>query len=292
MAGGTEPSSDQSGSFRWWYLPSWLGLDAPSVVLTWTWAVSRNFESILQFRPAAAMFLVVWSIYLLDRLIDVARCSDWQQTTGRLRFGRQYRPLFLACFGVCMIGIVAFLIAGLPTDVIRRAAYVALGLTVHFLLFVVPVFIREKLPGKEFGVGLFFALGALACLGYKPGMLPLLISIALLVAFNCLVIAAKDAESDRANDPGGASRWWRTMKRDLFWCGIGMMIAFDLAAIFAPETRFYISVATAFLGLTALHRCSQKFSGDAVRAFADFALFTPVVVIGLGVGGWQAAESS
>jgi hypothetical protein len=281
MIGETELSCDRISSFRWWYLPSWLGLDAPSVVLTWTWAISQNSELILPFRPAAAMFLVVWSVYLLDRLIDVARCSDWHQATGRLRFGRHYRPLFLACFSMCIVGIVALLTAGLPAEVIRRAAYVALGLTLHFLVFVVPVFIREKLPGKEFGVGLFFALGACACLGYTAGVLPLLVSIGLVVAFNCLVIAAKDAESDRANDSGGASKWWRSIKRDLLWGGTGMTIAFGLAAILAWETTFYLSVATAFLGLTVLHRYSQSLSGDAVRALADFALFTPLPVMGV-----------
>jgi len=205
MAGETESSCAQSDSFRWWFLPSWLGLDAPCVVLTWTWAISQNSEAVLSVRPAAGMFLVVWSIYLFDRLIDITRCNDWQQATGRLRFGRRYWPLLLACFILCILGIVTILIVGLPAEVIWRASYVAVGLTLHFLVFVVPVFIREKLPGKEFGVGLFFALGAYACLGYTAGMLPLLVAIGLLVAFNCLIIAAKDAASDRANDSGGAS---------------------------------------------------------------------------------------
>jgi hypothetical protein len=277
MVGETGFSCEQSQSLRWWFLPSWLGLDAPSVVLMWTWAISRNSDSVLSVRPAVAMFLVVWSIYLLDRLIDVARCRDWQKATGRLRFGRRSRSLFMTCFSLCVIGIVALLVAGLPADVMRRATYVIFGLILHFLVFVVPVFSRQKLPGKEFSVGLFFALGAYACLGYAAGMLPLLISIALLVDFNCLVIAAKDAESDRANDPGGASQWWLTMKRDLLYGGTGMTIAFGLSAILAYETTFYISIATAFLCLTALHRYSQRLSGDAVRALADFALFTPVL---------------
>ncbi len=153
----------------------------------------------------------------------------------------------------------------------------ALGLTLHFLLFVVPIFFRDKLLGKEFSVGLFFALALYACFGYSAGMLPLLIATALLIDFNCLVIAAKDAENDRANDPGGASRWWRTLNRDLLWGGAGMTIAFGCAAIAASETAFYISIATGFLCLTALHRFAQKFSGDSVRALADFALFTPVL---------------
>ncbi len=233
------------------------------------------------FRPVAAMFLVVWAIYLLDRLIDVARCADWHHATGRLRFGRRYRPLFLVCCSLCFLGIVALLLAGLPEDVVRRASYVALGLAGYFFAYVVPLVTREKLPGKEFGVGLFFALGTDACLGCTAEMLPLLVSEALVVTYNCLVIAARDAASDRANDPGGASRWWRTIKRDLFWTGAGLTIAYGLWAIFAPQPTFFIAITAAFLGLTALHRHSQRFSGDAVRALADFALFTPILVMGL-----------
>ena len=147
MAGETGPRGE---TFRWWFLPSWLGLDAPCVVLTWTWAIGRNFEIAPSFRPAAAMFLFVWSIYLLDRMIDVARCSDWQRATGRLHFGRRHRSLFLACLSFCAIGLVVLLSIGLPADLIRRATYVALGLTAHFLAFIVPVFRRDVTPLRAF----------------------------------------------------------------------------------------------------------------------------------------------
>src|SRR5262245_29143900 len=208
MLGETALEDNRTEPFRWWFLPSWMGLDAPCVVLTWTWATSRASDVALPVRPAGAMFLVVWFIYLSDRLIDVARCQDWTKATGRLRFGRDYRPLFLTCLSFCIAGILGFLWAGLPADVILRAAVVALGVILHCLASAAPVSLRVKLPGKEFGVGLFFALGAYACLGSTPLTLPFLGSIALVVTFNCLVIAARDADSDQANDPGGASRWW------------------------------------------------------------------------------------
>src|SRR5262249_4203911 len=151
----------------------------------------------------------------------------------------------------------------------------------HCLAFVTPVFLRVKLPGKEFGVGLFFALGAYACLGAALPMLPFLGSIALVVAFNCLVIAARDADSDRANDPGGASRWWRTMNRDLLWLGVALTLAAALTSILAGEKAFYLSLAAAFAALTALHRGAGRLSGDAVRALADYGLFTPIPLMGL-----------
>ena len=267
--------------FRWWFLPSWLGLDAPCVVSTWTWAASRSSDVTLPIRPAAALFLVVWSIYLIDRLIDVARCRDWTHATGRLRFGRDWRLLFWACLSFCIMGILAILWAGLPVEVIGRAAAVGLGVGIHFLAFVVPVFHREKLAGKEFGVGLFFALGAYSCLGATRQMLPLFGSIAVVITFNCLVIAARDASSDQANDPGGASWWWQTMNRDLVWIGIALTLAAILAASLARPTAYYLSVAAAFATLTFLHRYACRLSGDALRALADFALFTPIPVIGV-----------
>ena len=281
MLAGATIADQSSESFRWWFLPSWLGLDAPCVVLTWTWATSRASGMALPLRPAAAMFLVVWCIYLSDRLIDVARCRDWTQATGRLRFGRAWRPLFVACLGLCIAGLLGLLWAGLPMQVIQRAVVVAIGVCVHFLLFVIPVVLRMKLPGKELGVGLFFALGAYACLGATTSTLPLLGSIALVVAFNCLVIAARDADSDRANDPGGASRWWRTIHRDLFWLGVALALVAALCSILTPETAFYLSIAAAFAALTALHRASHHLSGDAVRALADFALFMPIPILGV-----------
>lgn len=227
------------------------------------------------------MFLVVWSIYLSDRLIDVARCRDWEQATGRLHFGRRFRPLFIVCLVCCVAGLLGLVWLGLPQEVIWRAVVVALGVGTHFLVFVVPVVFREKLPGKEFGVGLFFALGAFACIGGTVATIPLFVAVGLVVAYNCLVIAAKDAESDRANDPGGASRWWGSMKRDLLWAGVVLTIVAGLWAVFAQERAFFLAVSAAFALLTALLYFDQRFSGDAVRALADFALFTPWPVLGV-----------
>jgi hypothetical protein len=280
MLGEVAVNDTHDESFRWWFLPSWMGLDAPCVVTTWTWAVSRATGDSLPARPAIAMFLVVWFIYLSDRLIDVARCTDWTNATGRLRFGRDWRLLFFVCLGFCMLGLVAVVCAGLPAEVIQRGVVVAVGVGLHCLAFVTPIVLGVKLPGKEFGVGLFFALGAYACLGATSSSLPMLVSISVAVAFNCLVIAARDADSDRANDPGGASRWWRTIHRDLLWVGTELTVTSACVSFVAQETAFYLSVATAFAGLTALHRLARRLSGDAVRAIADFALLTPIPIMG------------
>lgn len=268
-------------SFRWWFLPCWLGLDAPLVALTWTWAISHAAQSVLRTRATTMLFLVVWSIYLLDRLIDVARCKDWAHATGRLRFGRCFPQFFWTCLGVCITGMIAMLWIGLRSEVVWRGTIVFLGVCLHFLVFVVPVFLRKKLFGKELGVGLFFAFGAYACLGGTMRSLPLFGALALVVTFNCLVIASRDADSDRANDPGGASHWWRNMHRDLLWIGAAFTCAALAAAALAAETAFYLSLAAACGALTVLHLRSRHLRGDTVRSLADFALLTPLPVMGV-----------
>ena len=226
------------------------------------------------------MFLVVWSIYLSDRLFDVAHCRDWGKATGRLCFGRNNQSFLVVCLVLCVLSILALLWAGLPTEVIRRAAAVGVGVGLHFSVFVNPLFLRKRLLGKEFGVGVFFALGAYACLGATAETLPLLGAIALVVTFNCLIIAARDDESDRANDPGGASWWWRTIDRDLVLIGVSLALTTIVIGILCQHTAFYWSLAGAFTVLTVLHLYARRLSGDAVRAMADFALFTPIPVMG------------
>src|SRR5947209_3682908 len=120
-----------SAPFRWWFLPSWLGLDAPCVVSSWTWAISRSTGLPLPLRAVAGMFLTVWAIYLADRLVDVARCRDWERATGRLRFGRRFRPLFVACLSCCVAGLAALAWLGLPDEVVWRAVIVSGGVATH-----------------------------------------------------------------------------------------------------------------------------------------------------------------
>jgi len=43
----------------------------------------------------------------------------------------------------------------------------------------------------------------------------------------------------------------------------------------------FVAVALAFAALAALQWYGDKVSGDAVRALADFALFTPLPVLGV-----------
>jgi hypothetical protein len=70
------------------------------------------------------------------------------------------------------------------------------------------------------------------------------------------------------------------MRRDLLWVGTALTIAFGLCALLSKEKAFFLAIALAFAALTLLHNYGQQFSGDAVRALADFALLTPLPLMG------------
>lgn len=261
--------------FRWWFLPSWLGLDAPCVVTTWCLAIAATNELPRWPTAVGALFLVVWLIYLADRMIDVSRCKDWSDVSGRMAFGRRYRWLFIVCISMCAVALAAVFVMGLPVDVLWRGAFVSGGMAVYFGLFVVPAVFRGKLPGKEFGVGLFFALGCYCVLGMEGRTAPMFVGVAIVVAYNCLVIAARDHDVDRTTDPGGASSWWRSIDRDLMVIGVVLTAGAVVLIAVGMDWMFFTSLAIAFLLLLVLHRRAANLSGDAVRALADFCLLTP-----------------
>lgn len=264
--------------FRIWFLPSWLGIDAPCVVSTWTMAIAMSLGCEFQWSALAALFLTVWCIYLLDRLVDVSLCSDWSNVTGRMWFGRCYRRLLLSCLVGAATGLCVLVFSGSIDDrVMVRGLIVAGGMVVYVMLFVVPVLCR-RFPGKEFGVGLFFAAGATAVLGFSSSLAPLLVTLWLLVTYNCLIIGARDRESDAAIDSNGAGQWWPSIDRDLVIIGAVLIVGAIVAGMFIGAHSFFACAGSAFALLLTLHCFARNLSGDAVRAVADFALFTPLIL--------------
>ena len=72
------------------------------------------------------------------------------------------------------------------------------------------------------------------------------------------------------------------MDRDLHWLGLALTLIALGGACLAHDTLFYLSLAAAFALLTLLHYARSRWSGDAVRALADFALLTPLATVLVG----------
>jgi hypothetical protein len=55
-----------------WHL---LSLDAPSVADLWTWFIAATLRARIPRFVPCAMFLMVWILYVGDRLLDGRRCN-------------------------------------------------------------------------------------------------------------------------------------------------------------------------------------------------------------------------
>ena len=117
------------------------------MVTTWTLAVASAANQYVSPMALSALFFTVWAIYLIDRMIDVARCQYWSSVSGRMAFGRDFKSLFFTCLGLCCAVLILVMGIGVPADVFFRGLFVAAGMVVYFLLFVMPVWISGKLPG-------------------------------------------------------------------------------------------------------------------------------------------------
>lgn len=272
---------------RWWYLPSWLGLDAPFVVTTWTVAIGLSTGERIRPDSILALWSTVWLIYLIDRLYDVASCQDWSRAPGRMAFGRDYRWLLLAATIVPAAILASVVYSGhLPRDVVPRGAGVAACFFLYIVLFVRSTGFTKKLPGKEIAVGLFFALGAFAVIGLTRNLLTYYAVLCALVAFNCLLISAKDVEYDTLNDKAGAGSWWPHLDRDLYGLGVLLLVLISLSPLLGVTTSFAAVSVSSIVLMLLLHRRSRKLSADTVRALADFCLLTPwVLFVWLAISG-------
>ena len=252
------------------------------MALAWTWAAGRSIGQELPGRIALGFFLFVWSIYLADRLIDVARCPDWTAVPERLRFGRRHAVWFRLALGLSLAG-TAVLAWVLPGEIMRRVLLAAPGVLLYFALFVAPIAGRPKLPGKEFAIGVFCTIPVWVAFGWHDQFLEILPPYALLISLNCLVIASRERELDGKIDPGAASAWWRALHRDLPVAGTGLiLVSLILAGVHPASAVFLAGVALGALAMVILHLRGARLSAGRVRALADLWLLLP----GCGVASW------
>ena len=117
---------------------------------------------------------------------------------------------------------------------------------------------RHADSGKEFFVGLFFGLGIFAAVGLAETVFLAIGLFMFGAAYNCLLIAARDSDSDSANDLASASHWWKSLDRDL-----------------GPRIPF-LGTALAIGAMVVLHQFARRLPPADVRALADFCLLAPL----------------
>jgi len=258
-----------------WHL---LSLDAPTVAALWTWFIARSCRIALPPAVPMAMALAVWILYAADRLLD-ARHPD-RGLEARHLFHHRHRRAFLAGIALAATALAAILPrlnpAALRLYLVEGAFLAAWFLVLHAS----PS--AHCLP-KEIAVGIFFA--AACCIpsvarepALRLALLPSAILFAALCCLNCLFIYAWEHEG-----PTGAQAAHATTRLALARLPeiATAFVFFSIVVASMASTPIPAACALAAVLLLVLHRTRGRFSGTHLRAAADLALLTPILLLAI-----------
>ena len=241
------------------------------------------------------MFLAVWLLYTVDRLLDTrqlrARGSDASLSrhnppgleARHLFHHRHRRPLMAALIGVSA-GLAA-LLPHLSRAALRLQLPLGMFLLGYFLLihFSHP---SRRLP-KEIAVGLFFAAAVFipsVALGpvLRAGLAPLALLFAMLCSLNCIAIyawehpSAESSSRSQRHNPNPLTRVGVTHLRPALGAALLACLA---TACFSPYPSVVLPMALSATLLLGLHGARRSLAPTTLRALADLALITPVLFL-------------
>jgi hypothetical protein len=283
-----EPKSPHS-ILSLWHL---LSLDAPTVAVLWTWFIAAATHIRLPLASTLSMAIAVWMLYAADRLMD-ARLIDTPSTRpddleARHFFHHRHRTFFLSGILLASIALAA-LLPRLESQAIHL--YLILGglLSGYFILIhATPAVeasrrVAHRLP-KEIAVGIFFAAATfIPTVARRPDLrlvlLPAALLFAALCSLNCLFIYAWEHATPHPSRPAHSTT--RFALHHLRGIGTALSITALAFALFDHASPWPICAATAIAAaaLLLLHHRRHTFDATTLRAAADLALLTPLLLL-------------
>ncbi len=274
----TATRSAAPGPLAYWHL---LSLDAPTVAATWTIFIARAAHVALPLFAPAAMFLAVWMIYAADRLMD-ARLMDargQRQLEARHRFHGRHRTGFQTALAVAGLAMLP-LIAAMPTR--TRREYLALGGMLLLWLALIHLLGRRLRMPKELAVGFFFSaavfIPTVSRSSHAGLVLPALF-VANLCSLNCLFIYAwEHPPSQKGAKPHATTEFGLRGLEGIAVASIVLPLAMmPFAGLSGAPILLAASVGAA--SLLGLHRARARFDRMGLRAAADLALLSPLLLL-------------
>ena len=283
----------RTGALGFWHL---LSLDAPTVAALWTWFIAASVGIALPPASILAMAIAVWMLYAADRLLDARHLLSDPLHSGDLehrhRFHHRHRSAFLAGILLSSIALAA-LLPGLHPRAIRLDLILGALLAGYFLLIHVTGS-GSRLP-KEIAVGLFFSAAVfIPTLARAPSLQPTLFPaaalFALLCSLNCLFIydwEHPDLNSLAPPNPHPATRLalhhHLTLAALSFAANLLLVVLSRIPGSLLPPIPSVLPAACALssASLLLLHRFRHTLSPLTLRAAADLALLTPLLLLPL-----------
>jgi len=269
-----------------WLIPNLLSLDAPLVAVAWLYMFAKTWR--VEYLPWVAYIslgLVVWLIYVTDRLLDASiRGGSSEKLEARHDFHRKHRRVFHVLAVIAGMLALVLVIKGLPMTIYGYAIIGGIMVAGFFTLSVFSTTGPNELPyGKNIVAGLAYAYGtailAHAFTGFDKEDLvksPELICFAILCILNISAIDLWE-HANRTSDP-------ETKASDELALTLPLTLLGAASLVFAVQdheltTRpFFYAILTGAALLQILNRSRTRFSMDALRVLADVALLVPLVV--------------
>jgi hypothetical protein len=272
---------------HWWHLAS---LDAPTVAVTWAWAFAWAAHVSLPAWITAALGLIVWTIYIGDRLLDARaglRTPPAHELRERHYFHWRHRRVLLPLAGLACAGAAALVISRLPTRSLRPDSIVAaatlLWLTsVHAQRrpAVTPASAARRERLAEMVVGAIFAAGCALPVSSQLGAAHSVAQFLRLPLAGIAVYAALAWLNLHA-----IAVWESQRVARVRWAAVGLAAAaVGLAVFSAPlsgwrSAALLIAAGCSALLIGALDCLRGRISELSLRAAADLMLLTPVVFL-------------
>ena len=263
----------------WWLWPNLLSIDAPLVAIAWGWMFAKAWGVVsVPWQLWATLGLVVWMIYVLDRLVDVRLEGPDANLEKRHYFHFQNRkwlfPLMAAVTRWCLyVGLFV-----LSRTVVMYGLFV-IGLAVAYFAMAMTQS-REEHTGilKNSVAGLTFAYGTAAGIhAYSPvvsfGQMIFSWEVLLFAGLCAINMTAIDFWELEGEDKEDASAL----------LGMGTLMVGGAAMFFSLwaddfNKPFFYAILVGAGGLHVLNRMHAKFDKDGRRLWVDLTIIAPVAV--------------
>jgi hypothetical protein len=286
----------------WWNLVS---ADAPAVAIAWAALFARSRGVVLPFSHLAALALVVWLIYLMDRILDALRASDARLLKERHLFSARHRNALLSVIALGGAAAAWLVRDELSAREIHAGLVLSAIVGLYMLAVHLPGHAPRRLLPKEISVGMIFAAGTMLPVWTHAPVFagaPAALAItrwtlfALLCSLNCVAIECWENACEQSEAGEGVmcasansvSANGARATRFVAWCDSRLsslaagLIALCFVAAAAWRTPAAAIPATT-IGAAALltwllNSQRARLSATALRVLADGALLVPALV--------------
>jgi hypothetical protein len=269
-----------------WLVPNLLSLDAPLVAVVWLYMLAKTWG--VDYHPEheyVALALVVWVLYVTDRLLDAAVLGNTSRCKERHRFHQRHWRKFTA--GAVIAGITALVLV-LNNSPMAIFGYLLVEAFLIAGFFALALFAPpgDDIPYvKNILGGLAFAFGtALVAHVYRfdRRIIDLILWSNEFKAFAVLCILNISAidlweHASRSDDQEVKAQDELALTLPLTLLG-GAALFYALQAQEQSSRPFFYAILTGAALLHILNRQRARFSMESLRVLADAALVAPLLV--------------